>query len=141
MAQSIYERILAEMNSKDKPRKAPSEEEHDIQCACVEWFRWQYPRLTKNLFAVPNGGGRSKSQAGKLKAEGVLAGVSDLILLVRRGGYGGLLIEMKTAKGKQSESQKEWQAHIEQYGYKYVVCHSLEEFQKVVNDYLKQEQI
>lgn len=129
------------MNSKDKPRKAPSEEEHDLQCACVEWFQWQYPRLTKNLFAVPNGGGRTKSQAGKLKAEGVLAGVSDLILLVRRGGYGGLLIEMKTPKGKQSESQKEWQVHIEQFGYKYIVCRSFEDFQIQVNDYLKQEQI
>ena len=105
--QSIYERILAEMNSKDKPRKAPSEEEHDLQCACVEWFRWQYPHLRLNLFAVPNGGARSKRTAGKLKAEGVVAGVSDLILLVRRGGYGGLLIEMKREKGRQSESQKD----------------------------------
>ena len=31
------------------------------------------------LFAVPNGGGRSRIEAGIMKAEGVTAGVSDLI--------------------------------------------------------------
>lgn len=131
---SVYEKILAEVNSKQ--RRPPSDVEHQIQVACVQWFRYQYSKLSLNLFAVPNGGQRGKAQAGKLKAEGVLAGVSDLILLVASNGYYGLLIEMKTDKGKQSESQKHWQQHIEQYGYKYVVCRSLDDFQKEINDYL-----
>lgn len=131
---SVYEKILAEVNSKQ--RKSPSDVEHQIQVACVHWFRYQYSKLSLNLFAVPNGGQRGKAQAGKLKAEGVLAGVSDLILLIAGNGYNGLLIEMKTDKGKQSESQKTWQQHIEKYGYKYVVCRSLDDFQKEINDYL-----
>ena len=59
-----------------------NQEEHNIQCACVRWFNYQWPEYRGLLFAVPNGGARSKATAGKLKAEGVVAGVADLILLV-----------------------------------------------------------
>ena len=37
-------------------RKPPSNEEHQIQCACVRWFAYQHPQLNGRLFAVPNGG-------------------------------------------------------------------------------------
>lgn len=122
------------------------EEEHQIQSACVRWFAYQHPELKGLLFAVPNGGARNKATAGKLKAEGVVAGVSDLILLVPqwfttwRGQqgclYAGLCIEMKTAKGRQSPDQKEWQSKVESYGYKYAVCHSLDEFINEIENYL-----
>ena len=117
------------------------EEEHQIQSACVRWFAYQHPELKGLLFAVPNGGARNKATAGKLKAEGVVAGVSDLILLVPRIIFGvaqwhGLCIEMKTAKGRQSPDQKEWQAKVESKGYKYAVCHSLDEFINEIEDYL-----
>ena len=45
-------------------------------------------------------------------------------------------IEMKTAKGRQSPDQKEWQAKVESKGYKYAVCHSLDEFINEIEDYL-----
>ena len=125
------------------------EEEHNIQAACVRWFNLQWPQYRGLLFAVPNGGQRGKAQAGKLKAEGVVAGVSDLILLVPgfviselKDGYlakecHALCIEMKTAKGRQSPEQKAWQLKVEKYGYKYAVCRSLDEFMAVVNGYLR----
>lgn len=100
----------------------------------------QYRALAKLLFAVPNGGGRSKVEAAIMQGEGVTPGVSDLILLVARGGYNGLCIEMKTEakSSKQSESQEAWQKLVEAQGYKYVVCRSLEQFRSVINEYLKQ---
>lgn len=126
------------------------EEEHNIQCACVRWFNLQWPEYRGLLFAVPNGSYRSKATAGKLKAEGVVAGVADLILLVPRYRdkmtednpvvidiTHGLCIEMKTAKGGQSPEQKEWQVKVEKMGYKYSVCRSLDEFMAVVNGYLR----
>lgn len=130
------------------------EEEHNIQAACVRWFNLQWPGYRGLLFAVPNGGARSKATAGKLKAEGVVPGVADLILLVPRLGlphivdglvcYVGtaelccaLCIEMKTEKGRQSPEQMKWQAKVESHGYKYAVCHSLDEFMAVVNGYLQ----
>lgn len=120
-------------------RKKPKDEEHRIQVSMVEWFRLQYPSMRHNLFAVPNGGRRDAATGAKLKEEGVLAGVDDLILLKSNRQYGALLIETKTKKGTQSDSQKEWESKIVKDRYKYVVCRSLEEFIEVVNDYLAEK--
>ena len=57
------------------------DEEHRLQSACVRWFRYQFPALAHSLFAVPNGGRRDAATGARLKDEGVLAGVSDLVLL------------------------------------------------------------
>ena len=122
------------------------QEEHNIQVACVRWFNLQYPQYRGLLFAVPNGSYRNLVTAAKLKAEGVTPGVADLLLLVPRAFKAndndewyiifGLCIEMKTKRGSQSQAQKEWQKKVEEYGYKYAVCRSVEEFIKEINYYL-----
>ena len=112
-------------------------DEHSIQVACVKWFRYQYPELAMRLFAVPNGGRRDATTGARLKAEGVIAGVADLVLLVARKGYGALLIEMKTGKGRQSTAQKLWQSDVTRNKeYLYVVCHSFDDFRMAVKEYL-----
>lgn len=118
-------------------RNKPKDEEHKLQVSMVNWFRLQYPSMRHNLFAVPNGGRRDAATGRRLKDEGVLAGVSDLILLKSNQHYGALLIETKTKKGTQRESQKEWESKITADGYKYVVVRSLDEFINVVDNYLK----
>ena len=130
---TTFDTILA---SQTKTRKKPTHQEHDIQAACVRYFRLQYPQYKLNLFAVPNGGRRDRVSGALLKEEGVLPGVSDLILLLPRGNYHGLLIELKKKKGRQSESQKQWQQHMERFGYRYVVCHSFDEFKSEVDNYI-----
>jgi hypothetical protein len=127
---------LVEHQRRAPQRKRPDDEEHRIQAACVNWFRLQYPTHASALFAVPNGGRRDRVSGAKLKAEGVLPGVSDLILLVARRGCYGLLIEMKTSKGKQSPAQKEWARDMAARGYLYIVCHSFDEFRQAIDDYL-----
>lgn len=118
--------------------------ESNIQINCVKWFRNLSPwRLDEDVqrmfFSVPNGGKRSAVTASIMKAEGVMAGVSDLLLLVPRNGYNGLCIEMKTLdkKSHQSDHQKDWQRSAEKMGYKYVVCRCLDGFIEEVSDYLK----
>lgn len=130
-----YEEMI-EISKKVKVKKKPSDEEHQIQSACVKWYRLKYPKMRHNLFAVPNGGRRDGLTGAKLKEEGVLSGVADLILLKSNRFYGALLIEMKTKKGTQKDSQIEWERKITQDGYKYVVCRSVDDFMKVVTDYL-----
>lgn len=125
--------------NKQKPaRRHPDDEEHRIQSSCVRWFRARYPSMRHNLFAVPNGGRRDKVSGAKLKEEGVLAGVADLILLKSNHFYGALLIEMKTSKGRQSDSQLSWQSSITRDGYKYVVCRSLDDFMREVKLYVSE---
>lgn len=120
-------------------RKPPSDEEHRIQVSCVRWFRLKYPHLSPRLFAVPNGGRRDGVTGARLKEEGVLAGVADLILLVPNAKYHALLIEMKTPKGRQSDSQRAWQRAVAGNGdYLYVVCRSLEEFMRIIEVYLQE---
>ena len=127
---------LVEHQRRAPQRRRPDDEEHRIQCACVNWFRLQYPTHATALFAVPNGGRRDRVSGAKLKAEGVLPGVSDLILLLPRGRHHGLLIEMKTERGKQSQAQRDWQRDMVHRGYKYMVIRSIDEFIDRVTDYL-----
>lgn len=110
--------------------------ESKIQHSCIEWFRHKYPLLSMLLFAVPNGGKRDAKTGAQIKYEGSVRGVADLILLIPKKGYASLCIEMKTPKGEQSEEQIKWQREAEKYRNRYVVCRSLEEFIKEVNDYL-----
>lgn len=110
--------------------------ESQIQHDCLAWFRLQYPKLERMMFAVPNGGRRDAKTGARMKYEGVTRGVADLILLVPKKGFASLCIEMKTPKGKQKDVQIEWQREAEKYRNKYVVCRSLPEFMKEVNEYL-----
>lgn len=118
-------------------RTHPRHLESDIQIACVNWFNSELSKLSGLLFSVPNGGQRNAITAKMMKREGVVAGVSDLILFVPSKGYHALCIEMKTDKGKQSDKQKKWQKMVEKQGYKYIVCRSVDEFAKEITEYLK----
>lgn len=104
--------------------------------ACVKWFRLAYPDLCPNLIAIPNGYQTSLSQAKIAKAEGMVAGASDLFLFFPSKGYHGMAIEMKTPKGVQQPSQKAWQRAIELSGYKYVLCRSFDQFRDTIHEYL-----
>lgn len=119
-----------------KCRRKPRNLEHTLQCRVIRWFRLTYPNMVHNLFAVPNGGYRTKTTAALMKEEGQLSGVADLILLKRKGSCGALLLEAKVKGNYQSQTQREWQRRIEADGYQYRIFHSLEEFSQIVNDYL-----
>ena len=131
------------MTEEDIKKLEAKYSETKIQHICVEWFRNTFPNVAGLLFAIPNGGTRTKKSGFMRKYEGAIAGVADLILLFPRGGKCSLCIEMKTPriKGKgggiQSSSQKEWQGLVEKYGSEYVVCHGLIEFINSVCNYLR----
>ncbi|MDR1199828.1 MAG: VRR-NUC domain-containing protein [Prevotellaceae bacterium] len=109
--------------------------EHNIQVACVNWFRYQYPKHI--IYAVPNGGQRNCIVAAKLKAEGVLAGIPDLHIPEPHNNYHGLYVEMKTDRNKLTKKQISMIEKLRNKGYKCEVCYSFDEFVNVINDYLK----
>ena len=131
-----YDEMLEKQQACKSIRKRPADEEHRLQVSCVRLFRMKHPQLSSLLIAVPNGGRRDAVTGAKLKAEGVVAGVSDLLLLVARNGYHGLCIEMKSPKGRQQDTQREWQKAVEAQGFRYVLCRSVEEFIKETGNYL-----
>lgn len=54
--------------------------EETLHRACLEYLRTTLPKPWI-VWHTPNGGGRSKAEAGILKAMGVLAGMPDLFVL------------------------------------------------------------
>lgn len=114
--------------------------------ALMHWARLQenvLPELAL-LFHIPNGGLRSKAQAGELKAEGVRAGVPDYLLPVPLGGYHGLFIELKMPKtgakkpGRLSEEQKLWLKALRAYGYRAETAYGWDEARQLILEYLAQ---
>lgn len=124
--------------------------EQDMQIRCVKYFRSTYPELAvllehpKNEVASGN-----RTEGAIAKAEGVQAGVADLILHVPSElrvidgvpqeeplTVHSLAIEMKTKTGRQSSEQKIFQRYFEAAGNKYVIVRSFEEFISIVNSYV-----
>lgn len=113
-----------------------SKTEHNLQVACVTWFRLQYPQYAKLLIAVPNGGSRNKIEAANLKKEGVVAGVCDLLLLVPRNGLGCAGFELKSPNGSLRPTQREWACEFGVHNY-WAVIRSMEKFRAEVKLYLE----
>ena len=95
----------------------------------------KYPEL-ELLHHIPNGGSRTKSEAGRFKAEGVKAGVPDVCLPVARNGWHGLYIEMKKQGGTVSKEQSKWLHSLLQQGYLTAVCYGWEVAAQIIKDYL-----
>lgn len=101
----------------------------------AEYVKGAYPEL-KLLYHIPNGGRRSKGEAGRLKAEGVKAGAPDVCLPVARNGFHGAYIELKKQGGRVSPGQIRWLRDLEGQGYFTAVCYSWEAAAALLKDYL-----
>lgn len=117
-----------------------SEREHIEAVTLMRWVRLsmaKYPDLAM-LWHVPNGGHRSKAAAGKFKAEGVKAGVSDYALDCARGGWHGLRIELKAKGGRLSPEQREYIEDCLFQNYRAEVAVGWEQAKDILIDYLEQ---
>ena len=100
--------------------------EHLEQVRLVSWFRKTYPNT--RILAIPNGGIRSASAGASLKAEGVSAGVPDLVVPAWL-----LWIEMKReAGGTVSPAQKDWIVYLEGIGHQVIVGKGFEDAREQV---------
>lgn len=111
--------------------------ESKLQIQCVAWFAIQYPHLRMLLYHPKNEGGHGRTQGAISKAEGVVAGVADLILQLPSDGYSCLAVELKTPSGRQSRSQQLFQLYFEAAGGRYIVARSLPQFKDIVCRYLQ----
>ena len=109
--------------------------EHELQKACVQWFKLQYPMHRDSIFAIPNGGKRTPQGGRYMKDEGLLAGVSDLFIAVPYNGWHGFFIEMKTPKNYPTIDQLQFQTNMNKRGYNTAVCYSVNAFMDEIERY------
>ena len=127
-----FDELKEKYFSQKEKRRKPRHIESSIQQACVLWFRISHPEYV--ILSIPNGGSRNVIEAANLKKEGALAGASDLMVIVERAI---LFVEMKVKGNKQQPSQIAFQKAVERLGFSYVICHSLQEFQLVIERFIK----
>ncbi len=106
-------------------RAKPVDREGLEQAALIRELELCYPAVFDLIYHVPNGGHRVKAVAAKLKAQGVKAGIPDLVLSMARGGYFGLYIEFKATPPNDaavSANQQERLRKLNDQGYLAIVC-------------------
>jgi len=121
-------------------RRRPGEaDEHQVQAAFFDLVALHASRspLLGLIHAIPNGGARHRRTAGRLKAEGVRAGVPDVHWPVASGPYIGLWIEFKRPWNDLSDRQRVWVSALRRAGHRVAVCHEAEEAWGVVLEYLR----
>src|SRR5580765_5036876 len=80
-------------------------------------------------FAVPNGEWRTPGAGARLKATGVVAGVADLVLIIKGRAY---LLELKTAKGRLSPEQIAFAEAARAAGGVYAIARTPEEAKQIL---------
>ena len=115
--------------------------EHAEQVAVVEYLHRFYPDAL--FWSTPNGAhffGGPKQRFGmvnKVKREGMLPGVSDLIVFEPRGGYSALFLEMKRERGGELHENQMWfLREVEKRGGFGAVAQGFDEARQIVDDYL-----
>ena len=113
--------------------------EQALQQAVYKYIRYAAPHVL--CFHVPNGGKRSKVEAGIFKTMGVMPGVADLLLFwsvqMDVGGFMPYMaaIELKAGKGKQTDHQKQFQRKWVALGGDYAVCTSIDDVDDVLKEW------
>jgi len=143
------ERQLSPATPPEPQRPAPKkvgrrrDDEHNEQVVFFNRIRTlalndpRFAVAADRTYAIPNGGGRSKAQAGRLRAEGVRPGVLDIFCSFPGGGHHGLYIEMKSLTGYPSREQRAWIAESVRLGYHAACCRGAGEAMKVWREYVE----
>lgn len=119
--------------------------EHEEQAAVVSW--WQAQQMVRPeladivLAAIPNGGHRARKTAVALKAEGVLAGMPDLMLCCARHRWHHLYLEMKANGNRASKVQLDVHRRLRAADNAVVVCQGWIEAVRAICWYLDIEEV
>ena len=96
-------------------------EELNIQASIINYLRMQ----GVYVFSVPNGTNiKNIATRTLMKKSGLLSGVADIIILTKDKPW---FIEIKTAKGWQSDNQKAFEAKVNELGFEYYVWRSIDD--------------
>lgn len=135
---------LRKPTASGKPRGKPVDWEGQEQAVVMRWLLGEKMRgtvvgeLYDATYHVPNGGYRLGKEAGRMKQQGVKAGVSDLVVMDARGGWFGLYLEFKATPPRDADlakSQRDWLSLAEARGYCAGLALGFEEAKRVLTEY------
>ena len=130
------------MQRRFRLKASPPPPEKDEQASLFAWrdiTKSRVPEL-RWLFAVPNGLWLPDAYARTALKQGLTPGVSDVALLVPRGEYHGLLIELKRRDATPScvnANQKEFLDFQSAQGYLATWCKGWESARDTILSYLE----
>ena len=102
--------------------------EEQLHRSVVDLLRLYEARGSLTFTHCPNGGWRSKAEAGAFKAMGVRAGVPDLLVWTQDSGH--FAIELKAGAGKLSPAQVAWHDTVSSLGHRVYVCRSIDDVER-----------
>ena len=100
--------------------RRPEEQLHRVVVQLLQVYQ-SHSLLT--FCHVPNGGWRTRTEAGVLKAMGTTPGVPDLLIWLPGGGH--FQIELKAGSGRLSAHQAAWISRMTDMGVAVHIIHSL----------------
>jgi hypothetical protein len=109
--------------------------ESKIQQEAIMYIWNTLPETRLCLFHVPNGMFTNAREGAKFKAQGVIAGVPDLVFVWNGKTH---YIEVKTEKGRLSEQQKALHQKWAEQGVEVKVCRTSEEIIAIVSELVQQ---
>jgi len=111
--------------------------ESEQQIAFFNWCRVMSGSDARlgTIFAVPNGGYRSKATAGRMRSEGLKAGVWDIFIPIQMGQHCGMWIEMKAGKNSLTPGQLAFRESVGE-SYLWFVAYSWDEAVEATCRYL-----
>lgn len=118
--------------------------EAQSQRAVIEWwaFACHLFKVPEHLLAsFPNGGRRGIREAVLMKKEGCRKGAPDLILMVPRGQYHGMFLEMKAPGGRLSPEQNQFLFDLSAQGYWVMVSYSTEAAITELTHYMRRQTV
>ncbi|MEL7058643.1 MAG: VRR-NUC domain-containing protein [Acidobacteriota bacterium] len=102
--------------------------EEELQRAVISWLKLLRPPWI--YYHVPNGGGRSRAEAGALRAQGVLAGVPDLQVVGATGRT--YYVELKAERGRLSPAQDAFRVRCARLAIPWRLARSLDQVKEAL---------
>lgn len=112
--------------------------EHQEQAALIGWARY-HPICNHYLRVIRQEAKRTYAQANFVQRQGIVAGVSDMLLAYPSNGKHGMWIELKRcqpARSNITDSQKIWLERMKNVGYEAVVAYGWEDARDKILNYL-----
>ncbi len=130
---------ISKARAAPKPKSPDDSSEHAEQAHAIHWWRYNHMKYGLPMFAlyaVPNSAERGNWLANRMKAEGLRAGIPDLVLAKPMGRYAGLYVEMKYGDNTTSAEQDEVMFYLRSVNYRCEVCYTGEAAIQTIRSYL-----